>query len=131
MLLRAAIGDHQVTTLGAHVMARSVGARHLDTGLRDIYGLEKVTGPVTGGAAYAEYDFGLPDEPICNVPPRDICEDPHGKLRRLEEARQQLDHFLTTGELQSFCADGVCAHPEMSGCVGGEDPVALCELPAV
>ncbi|MEJ7734160.1 MAG: hypothetical protein WKG00_33820 [Polyangiaceae bacterium] len=130
VLLRAAIGDHQVTTLGAHVMARTVGAKHLDTGLRDIYGLEKVSGPVTGGAAYAEYDFGLPDEPICDVPPREICEDPHGKLRKLEEARQQLDHFLTTGELQSFCAGGVCTHPELSGCVGGEDTVALCELPA-
>lgn len=130
VLLRAALGDHQVTTLGAHVMARSVGAKHYDTGLRDIYGLEKVSAPVTGGAAYFEYDFGLPEDPICNVPPREICEDPHGKLRKLEEARKQLDHFLTTGELSSFCADGTCAHPEMSGCEGGEDTAALCELPA-
>ncbi len=113
VLLRGAIGDHQVTTLGAHVMARSVGAVHLDTGLRKVAGLEQATGPVQG-SAYVEYDFGLPPEPVCNIPMR-ACDDPHGKIRGLAQAQQQLDVFLRTGEVKNLC-DGPCSFPEMSGC---------------
>jgi len=131
VFMRAAVGDHQVSTYGAHIMARSIGAVHLDTGLPGIYGLTKATSPVTGqGAAYAEYDFGLPPVPICNLP-LNLCEDPHGKLRKLDEAREQLNHFFTTGEFVSVCTGGAdgktCAFPEMSGCVGGEDPLKTCE----
>ena len=124
VFMRAALGDHQVTTLGAHVMARSIDMPHLDTGLRQIPGLETVAGPVEG-SAYVEYDFGLPPDPVCNVP-QASCEDPHGKLRKLEVARQQLDHFLRNGEVQNFCA-GDCVFADMSGCPGGDDNQALCE----
>ena len=111
--MRAAIGDHQVSTLAAHVMARAMDATHVDTGLRDVWGLSSAASN-SGVASYVEYDFGLPAEPLCNVP-MDQCDDPHGKLRKLEPARQQLDHFLRTGEVKSFC-DGPCSFPELSGC---------------
>ncbi|MBI4704334.1 MAG: hypothetical protein HY744_24785 [Deltaproteobacteria bacterium] len=127
VLMRAALGDHQVTTLGAHVMARAMGAKHVDTGLRDIWGLEKVeTADTTKTtAAIVEYDFGLPEEPPCDVPMR-VCEDPHGKLRKLEEARTQLAHFLETGEVKSFC-QGPCRFADLSGCKGDEPGgAALC-----
>jgi hypothetical protein len=120
VLMRAAIGDHQVTTWGAHVMARATSARHLDTGLRDVFALEKVV-QTTSGSVYVEYDFGLPDEPICNVP-MTHCEDPHGKVRRLAAADDQLDHFLRTGEGRSFCEGGRCAFPDQSGCDGSAVP---------
>ena len=48
VLMRAAVGDHQVTTLGAHIMARAVGAKHVDSGVRDVPGLEKVPGAQSG-----------------------------------------------------------------------------------
>ncbi len=123
VLMRAALGDHQVTTIGAHQMARAMGAKHVDTGLRDIYALEKVTGPVTTGAAYLEYDFGLPEDPVCNVP-QALCDDPHGKLRSLDAAREQLDRFLTTGEILDTCENGVCDYSALSGCAGGETQVS-------
>ena len=113
ILMRAAGGDHQVSTLAAHVMARSMNAVHVDTGVRSIWGFVPQANNVSG-ASYVEYDFGLPDEPLCNVPMR-LCEDPHGKVRRLPAARQQLDHFLRSGEVKSFCT-GACSFPEMSGC---------------
>ncbi|MBX3209318.1 MAG: hypothetical protein KF764_30070 [Labilithrix sp.] len=117
VLMSAALGDHQVTTFGAHVMARAVGAKHLDTGLRDVFGLEKV--PETqGGSVYVEYDFGLPDEPLCNVP-MSHCEDPHGMIRKLQASDDQLDTFLRTGQGKSFCPGGACRFPEQSGCTGG------------
>jgi hypothetical protein len=119
VLMRAAIGDHQVTTLGAQLMARSVGAVHLDSGLRDIFGLEKVASAASG-SAYVEYDFGLPPEPICNIP-MTACEDPHGEIRKLPEAQQQLDLFLRSGAIESFCLGGLCSHPELSGCDPDDD----------
>jgi hypothetical protein len=114
VLIRAALGDHQVTTYGAHIMARTLGIPHLDTGLRGIWGLETVPGPVMG-SAYSEYGFGLPADPILNTPQRE-CEDPHGKLRSLEAARLEVDLFLRTGTVQNHCDGGLCAFPDMSGC---------------
>jgi hypothetical protein len=121
LLLRVAIGDHQVTTFAGHTMARAMGAKHLDTGLRDVFGLESVTGPVDApGAVYAEWDFGLPPEPACNLPLR-TCEDPHGELRKLDDARAQIHQFFDTGVIANTCAAGLCSHPELSGCTGNED----------
>ena len=115
--MRAAIGDHQVPTLGAHVMARAAGAVHLDSGLRPVWGLTRVT-EAKEGSAYVEYDFGLPTEPICNAP-MTACDDPHGKLRHLDASVEQLDTFLRTGVARSFC-EGACSFPEQSGCTPGE-----------
>ncbi|MCA9680968.1 MAG: hypothetical protein KC457_02135 [Myxococcales bacterium] len=114
LLIRAAVGDHQVTNLGAHVMARAVGAPHLDTGIREVWGLDGVSGS-NAGSTYVEYDFGLPEDPLENVP-HDNCDDPHGKLRQLPEAREQLHTFFQTGVVENVCTDGICSFPELSGC---------------
>jgi hypothetical protein len=106
VLLPVAIGDHQVSTLGAHIMARAIGGVvNLAPTNRKIFGLEEVTGPHTG-SAMIEYDFGLAPEPTTNVPARD-GEDPHGKVRKLPSAEKSLDQFLRTGAIESFC-DGAC-----------------------
>jgi hypothetical protein len=127
VLMRSAVGDHQVTTLGAHLMARAVGATHLDTGVRDIWGLPKSSGPIAD-SAYVEYDFGLPPEPLCNKP-MTACDDPHGKIRDLPFAQQELDHFLRTGEAENFCPGGVCSFPELGGCDPNQPYVDPCSSP--
>ena len=114
VLIRAAVGDHQVTNYGAHIMARSLGVPHLDTGIREVWGLETATEAVTG-SAYVEYAFGLPADPVDNTPQR-ACEDPHAKLRPLDEAREQLDTFFRTGVIDNTCDGGVCDFSDMSGC---------------
>jgi len=119
VLMRAALGDHQVSNAGAHFMARTIGVTHVPTGQQDIYGLEVVEAPWER-SALVEYDFGLPPDPVGNLPPRE-CEDPHGKLRKLEAARQQLDLFLREGIVDNFCDGGNCDFPDMSGCEGGGD----------
>lgn len=124
VLMTAALGDHQVTTLGAHHMARSAGVGHLDTGIREIWGLPPAQDGAVG-SALVEYDFGLPPDPVCNLP-QSACEDPHGKLRRLPEARDQIDHFLRTGEISNFCGGGTCSFPEQSGCEAGEGTPDVC-----
>jgi hypothetical protein len=114
VLIRAAVGDHQVTNFGAHIMARAVGAPLLDQGVRDVFGLTTVMGS-NAGSTYVEYDFGLPPDPLANVP-QEACDDPHGKLRQLPEARDQLDEFLRTGTVRNTCMNGVCSFPEQGGC---------------
>lgn len=123
VLMRSALGDHQVATWGAQVMARAVGAKHLDTGAGDLFALEK-TSQTTSGSVYAEYDFGLPREPLCNVP-MNQCGDPHGLVRKLDAAHEQLDAFLRTGSGMNFCPGKVCKYPEQSGCEGAP-PRDLC-----
>ncbi|MFV8754727.1 hypothetical protein ACNOYE_29625 [Nannocystaceae bacterium ST9] len=114
VLIRAAVGDHQVTTLGAHIMARAVDVPLLDTGIREVWGLDTVMDS-HAGSTYVEFDFGLPEIPLQNIP-FDECDDPHGKLRSLPEAREQLDTFLQTGVVENTCTNGVCSFPELSGC---------------
>jgi hypothetical protein len=114
VLIRAAIGDHQVTNYGAHVMARTLGIPYMESGVRSVAGLEMVPGPVQG-SAFTEYDFGLPPVPLQNLPQRE-CGDPHDNLSELDVARQQLDTFLREGRVENFCDGGVCSFPELSGC---------------
>jgi hypothetical protein len=142
VLMRTAIGDHQVTTFAGHIMARTMKAKHLTTGLRDIWELEPVTS-TESGSFYTEYDFDLPGQPYCNVP-MSMCDDPHEYPRRREAARKQLDAFLRNGTGTNFCAPGdadehqvtalgVCSYPSLSGCsVDETDAQDLCipdELP--
>lgn len=126
VFMRDAIGDHQVTTLGAHIMARALDAVHVGTGLDAIWGVEEVTEVTLGAgdAALVEYDFGLPAIPVCNLP-LDACDDPHGKLRSLDSARDQLDAFLRTGVVSNTCEGGVCMFAELSGCEPDEDDAAV------
>jgi hypothetical protein len=138
------IGDHQVTTLAAHILARTMGAPLLDSGLQDAgirdqpWGLTTVDSTESGNF-YIELDFGLPGEPLCNVPPEGICEDPHEYPRRREASRKQLDEFLRNGTGTNHClmddadmepavADGVCSFPSLSGCTNETEETveALC-----
>ncbi|MBK8718198.1 MAG: hypothetical protein IPN32_26235 [Deltaproteobacteria bacterium] len=114
VLMRAAVSDHSVSTVGAHIMARSLGVPLVDAGVRDVFGLETVPSPAPAGSAFIEYDFGLPPEPACALPQR-ACDDPHGSIRVLPEAAEQLDHFLREGEVVNTCPGGVCKFPQ-SGC---------------
>ncbi|MEM6293528.1 MAG: hypothetical protein AAGA54_19805 [Myxococcota bacterium] len=104
VLFQVAIGDHQVSTLGAHIMARAANVPNLGPVNREIWGLENVEGPVEGGAMI-EYEFGVV-EPITNIPTTD-GEDPHGKLRNLDASQATRAEFLLEGTIRTNC-DGPC-----------------------
>ncbi|MGH1342441.1 MAG: hypothetical protein ACRBN8_12855 [Nannocystales bacterium] len=104
VLLLDSIGDHQVTTLGAHVMARTIGIPLLAENPREVWGLEQEEGPLS--SALVEFDFGLPPEPLGNEPMRE-GDDPHGALTGVDAASQIALHYFQTGEITNFC-DGVC-----------------------
>ena len=105
VVLHIALGDHQVHELGAHHMARAIGAQVLEPAPRSIWGLDDVASP-HAGSAIVEFDFRLPPVPIDNVPPS-AGDDPHGDVKNLDAAQRQLDVFFRTGEVTHVC-DGVC-----------------------
>ncbi len=108
VLMLDSIGDHQVTTLGAAILARATGAVTLSPAPRSIFGIDAVSPPYTGSAALVEYDFGLPPVPITNVPMMQGA-DPHGELADTPAAIDQASHYLLTGEVLDYCGDGGAA----------------------
>lgn len=125
VLIHDAIGDHQVTTLGAHVLARALGAKNLQSSdgqvVRPVWGID--TTPVSGQDQniLVEYDFGIP-EPLVNVPVDPTTCDPHDRVRALTPSYAQSDEWLRTGSFGWEC-DGVCncsdqttGPPEEDGC---------------
>jgi len=104
VLLHVAIGDHQVSPLGAHVIARAVGAKNLRSVNRELFGIPSADPPISG-SAIVEFDFGL-HETLVNLPTMD-GEDPHDKVRVLDPAMRQTDTFFRTGVVEATC-DGRC-----------------------
>jgi hypothetical protein len=104
-----AIGDKTVTTLGAHIMARTLGLPNLAPVPRDVFGLTATTGPITGNA-FAEFDFGPAESQtqIANPAPG----DPHSAL--ISNAmtavfpRAMAANFLLTGSVSNLCS-GSCS----------------------
>ncbi|MFT4628119.1 MAG: hypothetical protein ACI8PZ_006814 [Myxococcota bacterium] len=106
VLLQVAIGDRQVTTLGAHIGARMWNAPTVAPQTRAIWGLEELEPGFTGSALVEwQYDDG-PVEPVVNVPPSGGI-DPHECVRREPAAQAQVVDFLFTGVVNQHC-DGPC-----------------------
>jgi hypothetical protein len=109
VLIHDAFGDHQVTPLGAHLVARAVGAKALTPAARPIWGIDEAAGPFTG-SGIVEYDYGalVPPLPTTNTPtsaPDDT--DPHDWVRKEATAMDQSAHFFLTGEVAGYCT-GTC-----------------------
>ena len=106
LLVQTGIGDAQVHTLGAHILMRGVAGGLIANPNREVWGLDVLTdGQI--GTGMVEWDYGM-TEPAENVPPiRQQNIDVHRSVREEEPAKQQLIHFLETGELVNFC-DGPC-----------------------
>ena len=103
ILHQVAIGDAQVSTLGAEFLARGHNASLIGQPVRPVWGLETVE--TTTGSALVEWDYGLV-EPFENLPPAQET-DPHEHPRRELAGQEQLHHFFSTGEIKDFCG-GPC-----------------------
>jgi len=104
VLLQVAVADAQVTTLGAHVMARGYGAALIEEPFRPVWGLETVPSGHEG-SALVEFDYGL-EEPVENIPPN-AETDPHERPRRDTAGQEQMHRFFETGIVHHTC-DGPC-----------------------
>ncbi|MEU9830691.1 hypothetical protein AB0D67_04025 [Streptosporangium sp. NPDC048047] len=118
VLLHAAFGDHQVSTVTAEVEARTIGARiHRPalTGDRSpdvvpFWGLRALPREPYEGSALVVWDSGTPVPPTVNVPPLgpQYGHDPHEDPRNDVRARVQKAHFLRDGLVVDVCGDAPC-----------------------
>ena len=110
VLLHVAKEDGQVHNEVSFLLGRALGAPILTpTPPRpyEVWGLREQPYPWVGSAV-TEFDFGIPDQADVRIPaPAET--DTHGWLRRAPEGRQQMMHFLETGEVQNFC-EGYCLY---------------------
>ena len=108
VVIQVSKADHQVTNLGAHIMARTIGGVvNLAPLIRPVWGLDVVSGEHSG-SAMIEIDFGNPDAPTTNIPPwADSMGDPHGRATELEALGPILIDFFASGVVSNPC-DGPC-----------------------
>ncbi|MDZ7785381.1 MAG: hypothetical protein U5K56_21305 [Halioglobus sp.] len=113
VLIQVSKADHQVTNLGAHIMARTIGGVvNLAPTIRDVWGLEVVAGEHSG-SAMIEVDFGNPDAPLTNIPHwDDELPDPHGRATELRGIGDSLARFYATGVAENTC-DGPCDEDDL------------------
>ena len=120
MLVTVAWLDQQVSNLGSQLLGRTLRLGTLEGSLqRGLAGMPDTTGPQE--SAYVVYDTGSYDvdnpqhqafiPPLVNRPPPvddDRC-DPHPLRGLIPASVEQLLGFLTPdGQIENFCADGVC-----------------------
>lgn len=106
VLLQVGIGDAQVTTLAAHIMARAYDAKTVAPETREIWGVEEAEPGFTGSALVEWFYPDGSEEPVENLPPAS-SGDTHECPRREPAAQQQLRDFVETGVINQYC-DGPC-----------------------
>ncbi len=113
VVVQVSKADHQVTNLGAHIMARTIGGVvNLAPLIRDVWGFEVVEGEHTG-SGMIEIDFGNPLPPITNIPHwADTDPDPHGRATELERLGSVLRRFYDEGVVSNPC-DGPCSQDDL------------------
>ncbi len=104
VLIHVAIGDFQVTPLGAHFMARATGAKLMKPYARPVWGIPEQAYPYAG-SGIVEFDTQAPEAPKENIPPEKKGDDPHGVIRSLTAAQKMADAFFRTGQITATCTD--------------------------
>ncbi|HYH59723.1 MAG TPA: hypothetical protein VD790_10965 [Thermoleophilaceae bacterium] len=127
VLMHVAIGDHQVTTIQADVMARTIGARvrqpAVDEGRsfedKPLFDIPPIGSfPFTGDASMVYWDTGpvrqVGDETAGTGPaplgeePNRTGADPHGRPRKDPNAQEQKVEFMLNGSVIDVCGAFPC-----------------------
>lgn len=118
VIIQYGLADAQVTWLGAHTMARSVGASIFQSNVREgnetLFGFDVVpdSANLTSGSLIMGWDFNMPEVPFINIPPNS-SHDTHEMTRRTLTAQAQKHLFYTTGGIVNTCK-GPCVNVSMS-----------------
>jgi hypothetical protein len=118
MLMHVAVGDYQVSTVTAEVMARTIGASVMPEPLapgrtRDVEPaglIPRIEVFPHEESALVYWDSGTPLAPTENLPPRhEGVPDPHEDPRRQTAAIEQKNLFLRPdGAIEDVCAGAPC-----------------------
>ena len=127
VLMHVAVGDHQVSTIQADVMARTIGARVRQPAVdpertfedEPLFDIPAIGGfPFAGDAAMVYWDTGPVREvngatvgtgpaPLAELPNR-TGADPHGRPRKDPEAQRQKVEFMLNGNVIDVCGATPC-----------------------
>jgi len=113
VILQHALGDKQVSSVGAYEMARSIGCLQFASNVHEpeelVYGVPLISdNAVAKDCVLMTWDFpGVPSIPRINIPPAEDAKDTHGVVRKQQSAQDQMYHFFTTGEILNTC-NGPC-----------------------
>ena len=127
VLMHVAIGDHQVSTTQADVMARTIGASVRQPAIDDgrsfednpLFDIPAIGGfPFTGNAAMVYFDtgpvrqvngatVGTEPAPLGEEPNR-TGADPHGRPRKDPNAQIQKVEFMLNGDVIDVCGSAPC-----------------------
>lgn len=108
VILQHALGDAQVSNLGAYAIGRSVGAFVFESNVHypghSFYGFPVVRDSDTGSrAALVSWEYeGVPQAPDGNVPPLKEW-DTHGRPRKERASQDQMLKFFQTGVIENSC----------------------------
>ncbi|MGH7859277.1 MAG: hypothetical protein ACREQY_18275, partial [Candidatus Binatia bacterium] len=135
ILLHVAFADHQVANLAAEVEARTIGARIIETSLdatehwedAPFFALEPIPaaeldplGAGAAGSAIVYWHNGNNPPPNENVPPDEVCKDPHESPRRDPEAIEQKRRFYHDRKIFDTCGSVQCETSHNRNCVDGQ-----------
>ena len=122
VLIQVSKGDHQVSELGAHIMARTIGGVvNLAPLIRPVWGIKKKRGEHEG-SAMIEIDFGNPEPPMINIPPwDDTMQDPHARGIEIPALIAALVSFYETGNAENQCK-GPCDQDDVAPGSGVDEP---------
>jgi hypothetical protein len=101
-LLHMAVGDDEVPNISTEYQARTMGIPVLSPAVYKPYGIDEVAGPLP--SALVIFDGGDGPIPLGNEPPPD--NDAHKLTRSSKAGKDQIQHFLETGEIIHFCGEG-------------------------
>jgi len=112
VIVHHALGDAQVSYVGAYILGRSMGATMWESNVNepneDLFGFPFI--PDTKNATVIHqvtWDFpGVPPAPHTNTPANDST-DTHEYPRRQLDAQQMMYQFFMTGQIQNTCG-GPC-----------------------
>lgn len=96
VLMQAAMGDAQVTTVSAHFLARSINASTVHAQTRPVFGVREREAPFADANALVEYRYlDVPVAPTTDTP-ADADTDTHECPRRERRGQDQIRAFLAS-----------------------------------
>ena len=109
VVLQEAIGDCQVTNLATELLARTMGASHLEFATDPVYGLETISGPTTSTALT---QIRVPDDLAKYFPPDQntlpaLDNGVHNSAVLQDATFEQVALLFSTGLIFHTC-DGTC-----------------------
>ena len=134
VIVQVALGDHQVTGVGAEIAARTAGlpvwgptfGAGRTLGSDPPFGLEVVTAADEPSSAMVVWDSGALPPPIGTISPDMsdayveacsadaevvVCQDPHEDPRRAAASQAQRNEFFRTGRIEDVCGGEACTAP--------------------